>query len=248
MARKKTEAKEPTATDMLGFVEGADGVLDFVDPSHVVEYIRARFFIRAIPGSPLITNKWSEKAIKMIEDKHAGKAAKQKEARVPVEEYEASRYVYINEKGKEEGYGLPACAFKSALVAACRLIDDKKKFSMAHMKQAIHVIGTDGKTGPDAMVQIMADDFTGPRDSEFRRDMVRLKDKTATPRYRAMFQDWGTVLTIEFEKDAFTPVQIAQLITKAGRGCGVGEWRPSAPDSMNGSCGMFELVALKDKR
>lgn len=192
-----------------------------------------------IGTTPLIVNAWSAKAIKQIEDKQQGKAEKQREKRDPEAEYLASMYPYINAKGKQEGNAMKAAAAKAALVAACRQVPGLK---MTQMKGAFHVMGQDGDLSPDSMMQILTPDFKGPAKSKMRRDMVRLESGVADVRYRAEFTEWAMIITLRFEENAISIKQMANLVQRAGISSGIGEWRPSAPKSPNGVCGMFEMA------
>jgi hypothetical protein len=75
-------------------------------------------------------HRWSEKALKALEDAQTGKAKQQKAARIPAEEWLAAAYVIA---GREEQpdwqpgkYFFPASAFKHAFLYGVAQLDDKR--------------------------------------------------------------------------------------------------------------------------
>lgn len=168
----------------------------------------------------LIMNKWSEKAKKMMLDKQMGKPVK-KTPKDPEEDYQST--IYYDDDGN---YAFPAGGFKTAMVDACRLIDN---IAMVFARQVFHVDGE--------WVRIYGE----PR---MREDMVRIGPGTADIRYRAGFKDWSAVLSITFLADQITSESILNIVNLAGLG-GVGDWRPSAPKSKSGTFGRFEVDVSK---
>lgn len=187
--------------------------------------------VKIVGTAPLIVHAWSEKARKMIQDKQAKKAKGPKEARDPKADYEASFYV------AEEGwYGVPACAFKAALVGAARQVDG---MSMVMAKRSFFVLG-DGpsKDGGHDLTRIRH-----PVPPRMRTDMVRLESGVADVRYRPEFPQWSAELTIRFNAGIMSAEQLLNLVALAGAWEGCCEWRPSAPNSATGSYGTWELAS-----
>jgi hypothetical protein len=170
--------------------------------------------IRIVGDSPLICHAWSAKAKKSMLDKQMKKAKQSKEAKDPEADFEESLYPMA------DGYGFPAVAFKSAMVGACRFADGMK---MTEARGAFHIIGE--------MVPIVG--MPTPRE-----DMVRVGMGTADIRYRGEFKEWSATLTIQFNSNVISAEQIVNLLTLAGFGVGVGEWRPER----NGSYGRFHVA------
>lgn len=172
--------------------------------------------ITLVGDSPLITHAWSEKAKKQMLDKQMKKGkAGGKEAKDPEKDYYDS--LYHLEGGK---YGFPVVAFKAAAVRAAGQMDGVK---MTNARAAFHIVGEyaeiDGTPEP-------------------REDMVRVGMGTADIRYRGMFREWRTTLTIRYNENVLSLEQIISLFNLAGFGVGVGEWRPQR----NGSYGMFHVA------
>lgn len=180
-----------------------------------------RIKIRLVGDSPLICNKWSEKAIKMILDKQMKKAKPGKEAKNPKEQYQDSLYKLPD----DGGYGFPAIGFKSAAVTACSHVDGITKVLA---RGSFHVIGElvkiDGK----------------PR---MRQDMVRVGMGVADIRFRGEFPTWACTLEVRYNANVVSAEQIVNLFNTAGFAVGVGEHRPEK----DGSYGMFHVESeVKD--
>ena len=175
--------------------------------------------IRLVGDSPLISNKWSDKAKKQMLDKQMKKAKTAKEAKDPERDYRESLYEHPN-----GGYGFPCVAFKAAAVSACRFSDGIK---MTEARGAFHVVGE--------LAQLKGE-------PSMREDMVRVGMGTADIRYRGQFEKWSTTLLVSFNRAALSPEQIVNLFNIAGFGVGVGEWRPEK----DGSHGRFHVASEKE--
>lgn len=195
-------------------------------PQGAIELQRLQDFVVeiAIKGlTPIIPHQWSEKAKAMMPGHPEGTQVKTKKGkRKPVEEAEAC--VYRLEDGRP---GMPATAFKSAIVSACRFFD---KPSMVEAKTMIFVEGVGVK---DQLVAIEGDPV-------LREDTPRLPNGNADLRYRYAFHDWSATLRIRFISSTLTADSIVSLVDAAGR-CGVGDWRPSSPKSATGTYGTWRV-------
>jgi hypothetical protein len=165
--------------------------------------------------SPLITNKWSEKAKQLMLDKQMKRASKGKEAKDPEQAYRDALYTL-----PDGSYGFPAVAFKAAAVRAGTYCDMKMTF----LRGAFHVEGE--------LVQIEGE-------PQPREDMVRVGQGTADIRYRPEFPTWHTSVSIVYNSRAITVEQIVNLFNIAGFAVGIGEWRPER----DGQYGRFEVTA-----
>lgn len=169
--------------------------------------------VTLIGDSPLIVHAWSKKAKQAMLDKQMKRARGKKEPKDPEQDYEDCFY-----RLPDGRYGFPTVAFKSAMVGACRFADIK----MTELRGALHVAGElvhiEGEPSP-------------------REDMVRVGMGTADIRYRPEFRNWRCTLQIQFNANIISPEQILNLLTLAGFGVGVGEWRPER----NGPFGRFSV-------
>lgn len=173
--------------------------------------------------SPLIVNRWSEKAKKMMLEAQQTKARPKKDPKDPVANFEASRYRF--DDGRD---GFPATAFKAAIVHAARLFDG---ITQVQLKQTVIVIGE----GADQLVPLEYDEIT------MREDTPRNASGVADLRYRAQYWPWRATLRVRTIGGQFDRGSILSLVDAAGIG-GVGEWRPTAPKSATGTFGTFEVV------
>ena len=177
--------------------------------------------------TPLIVNRFSEKAKKQMLDAMQG-AKKPKVAKDPEAEYEASLYRF---KG-DEGYGIPAVAFKKAMVGATRLFG--KDVSMVLVRQTVFVHGEPGDDG-QPLVRIIGE----PR---MREDVVTVGRGGHDLRYRGEFREWRAVVSITYVQASFTRGSVLTLLDAAGLGVGVGEWRPER----SGDFGQFKIDETQD--
>lgn len=172
--------------------------------------------------SPLIPHRWSEKALRMMREKQSGSTARAKhDPKVPEDEAEAALYRLADGRP-----GMPATAFKAATTAAARLYDG---VTMASLKAALFVHGE----GEEQLVPILGD-------MTLREDTPRNSGGTADLRYRYSFWPWSAVLRVEFLPTLIDAESVINLIDAGGNG-GVGDWRPSAPKSMTGTFGRYEV-------
>ena len=158
--------------------------------------------------SPLIINKFSNKAQQEILDKQLGKAKNKKhDVKDPNADYENAKHV--SAQGWE---GFPAAGFKAAMIRAAKMCG----MVMKDTQTAFFVQADDEET---QLVRIYGD-------SRMRQDMVRVGMGSADVRFRPEYPTWEANLTIEFNEGVLSLDQIYQLVKAAGYGCGIGEMRP----------------------
>lgn len=174
----------------------------------VKDFVIREVKIPVIGISPLIVHKWSEKAMRQIQDKQAGKAKNKKhEIRNPEEDYEQAKH-----KSQQGWDGFPAAGFKAAMIRGAKMIGMIMKDT-----QTSFFIKAD-----DEITQLVK--ING--ESQMRTDMVRVGMGSADIRYRPEYLEWSALLTIEFNEGVVSLDQIFQLVKAAGYGCGIGEMRP----------------------
>lgn len=173
--------------------------------------------------APLIVNRWSEKAKQMMLEAQQTKARAKKPPKDPIANFEASRHRLPD--GRD---GYPATGFKAAVAGAVRLHEG---ITLVLAKVVFHVIGE----GADQLVPIEYGDVT------MREDPVRNASGVADLRYRAQYWPWSATLQIRTISGQFDLESVLALVDAGGIG-GIGEWRPSAPKSLSGTFGTFEVV------
>lgn len=180
--------------------------------------------VSIVGTAPLIPHKWSEKALRLMRDKQmsaAGAIRKQREPKNPVEEAEQSCYWLPDGRP-----GMPATAFKAAIVGAARLFEG---VTMTQLKVNIYVTGE----GPDMLIPIVGE-------QTLREDTPRNSGGTADLRYRYAFSPWSAKLRITYTDRVLPYGSVLALVDAAGKG-GVGDWRPSSPKSHTGVFGTWRL-------
>jgi len=177
--------------------------------------------IPILSDSPLIVNRFSEKAKRQLLDKAQGRKSP-RQPKDPESEYQAAFYRF-----EDGGYGIPAIAFKSATVGGARFFS---AITMTALKQFLFFKGEVGLDGQQ-LVRIIGE----PR---MREDVVRIGKGTGTElRYRPEFLEWSAVLDVVYVKAALTKGSVLSLIDAGGLGVGVGEWRPER----DGTFGTFHV-------
>jgi hypothetical protein len=177
--------------------------------------------------SPLIVHRFSEKAKRQMLDNMQGRKTP-KTIKDPEGEYEAAFYRL---KG-QDGYGFPVLAFKAATVGAARFYD--KSVTMTALKQYLFFRGV---PGVDGMSMAVIDG-----EPELREDVVRLGRGSTDLRYRPIFHEWSTTLTVMFVQSALTRGSVLSLIDAGGLGVGVGEWRPER----SGDFGTYQIDETRE--
>ena len=175
---------------------------------------------RIIGISPFIQHKWSEKAIKMIRDQHAGVRVKNREIRKPEEEFRDAAYVC--EDGR---FGFPAGGIKACLIGAAHKDIGLEK---TLLRKSLFIIPDDPINN---LIALETDDPL------MREDTVRVGAGSTDLRYRPEFRNWSMILNFEFDAQALTQPTILNLVQRAGFGVGLGEWRPEK----GGENGRFEV-------
>lgn len=173
--------------------------------------------------TPLIVNRFDEKAKEMMLTAQQTSARAKKAPKDPVALFEASRYRM--EDGRD---GFPARAFKAAITNAARFYDG---VTLVSLRQMVSVAGA----GAEGLIPLEYGDIT------MREDAVRNASGVADLRYRAQFWPWSVTLQVRTIKGQFDIDSIFALVDAAGIG-GVGEWRPASPKSATGTFGMFEVA------
>lgn len=177
--------------------------------------------------SPVITHRFSEKARKQMLDNMQGRKAP-KVPKDPDAEYQAAMY-----RLDDGGYGIPALAFKQAIVDASRFYG--KNVSMVILRMAVFVKGVFPEAGGQALIPIDGE-------PHMREDVTTVGMGGHDLRYRPEFSEWSAVLPITFVSSMLTADSVLSLIQAAGMGVGVGEWRPER----SGDFGTFAIDETRE--
>jgi hypothetical protein len=191
---------------------------------------------KIIGTAPLMIHKFGAKIQRKIEDSQTAKD-KVKKARAPKDykaEFNDARYV--SAKGWD---GFYAGALRNAMIQAARYVDG---LQMTKSKGLFFVQaqGFDRDSGhPLVRIQgCKAKHDTRP---------VRLESGVADLRNRPRYDSWWADVVIDFDADAVTQTDVANLLHRAGAQVGLCEGRPASTNSYGIGFGTFRVEGSKAK-
>lgn len=193
------------------------------------DFRTAEFTIKGT--APYVQLKFAEKAKNAMKAKmEAGSQAKKgnkKEARDFDDDY--AQALHVSEEG---WYGIPAGAFRNAMISACRVVG----FQMTKAKLAVFV-NADGMDEAEGtpLVRIYGE-------PEMAVHHVRNATGVADLRVRGMWREWHANIRIRFDHDMFSVEDVTNLLARVGMQVGIGEGRPDGKQSAGMGWGTFEIA------
>jgi hypothetical protein len=185
--------------------------------------------LRGRKGSPLVIHAFSEKAKKEIRDKQQKKAKATKEARDPVAEFQAARY--MDDQGRE---CVKVDTVKKSLITAATAFDGLTKVAL---RQALFV---DPVVSPGSIFAPIENHDGTPAVGVMQEDPVTIGIDTRGLAYRPGYAEWQIRVRIEYCPRLVSLEQLLALVDHAGWGCGIGEGRPQKSSALG--WGRFERV------
>jgi len=182
--------------------------------------------------APMVQARFSAKAMQAMHAKHeAGSVAskgKKKDPRNFDDDYEQAKHI------SEEGWqGIPASAFRNAMISACRLVG----YKMTIAKMSVFV-AADGVDRVDGIPLVK---FNGvPEKIEMA---TRNATGVADIRIRPMWRHWDAEIRVQYDSDQFTVADVTNLMLRVGMQVGIGEGRPDSKSSAGLGWGTFKLVS-----
>lgn len=183
-------------------------------------------------NAPFVQAKFSLKARAMMRDKMlAGSTAAKgtkRSARDFDDDYQQAQHI------STDGWnGIPAPAFRQALISACRVCG----FAMTKAKLSVFVIqdGIDADGTP--LVRIFGD-------HEPLESTERNATGVADIRVRPIWKEWSAKVHVRFDADQFTLSDVSNLMARAGLQVGIGEGRPDSKSSTGQGWGTFDIVEV----
>ena len=181
--------------------------------------------------APYVQARFSGKAMQAMMSKMAAggtaKGKKIREARDFDSDYKNAMHI-----GNGGWHGIPASAFRQAMISACRLVG----FKMTLAKLSVFVEAD----GFDVIDGIPLIKLTGEPQ---RVDMaVRNQTGVADIRIRPMWREWGASVRVRYDSDQFTIEDVTNLMARVGLQVGIGEGRPDSRESAGLGWGTFKLV------
>lgn len=183
--------------------------------------------------APYCQNKFSEKAKNMIiETQLAGSQAKKGKKREPKDFDAAYRgAMYLSREG---WHGIPASAFRNAMISACRTVGFK--MTLAKLSLFVEADGFDAEDGTP-LVRIAGEphQHTAP---------ARNANGSVDIRVRPMWNEgWETTLRIRWDAEQFSATDVVNLLARVGQQIGIGEGRPDSRMSCGLGWGLFNVIS-----
>lgn len=187
--------------------------------------------ITVVGTAPYVQNKFSAKAREQMATKQAaGSTAKARKGAHAARDFEAD-YAAACHRAANGRYGIPAPAFRAALIDSCRLTG----LTMARTKLAIFVIADD--VDADDATPLVYIDGTPER-----TDLcVRNSTGVADIRVRPMWRQWSATLKLQYDADVLTQEDVGNLLLRAGAQVGIGEGRPNSKMGYGCGWGTFSI-------
>ena len=184
-----------------------------------------------IGTSPYMQSRFSEKAKqKMMAKMAEGSTAKGKKVRPP-RDYDDD-YRHAMHKSTEGWCGIPAGAFRTACISACRLVDFK--MTLAKLSIFVHPDGFDA-ADMTPLVRI----FGEPKRSEIG---CRNDNGGMDIRIRPIWAPgWKAKVVVDFDADQFSVRDVSNLFHRVGVQVGVGEGRHDSRNSPGCGFGTFAI-------
>jgi len=180
--------------------------------------------------APMVQARFSGKAMQAMMSKMAMGSTANKSRAKPARDFDddLQQAKHISVEGWQ---GIPASAFRQAMISACRLVG----FKMTLAKLSVFV-QADGFDRIDGIPLIR---FEGtPERTEMA---VRNATGVADIRIRPMWRQWTSKVRVAYDADQFTLQDVTNLMSRVGLQVGIGEGRPDSRDSAGLGWGTFKL-------
>lgn len=190
--------------------------------------------IRNAPASPLVIHAFSAKSRAMMrESQEMGSVGKKRRPKDPKNFDEVYRNAcYVSHDG---WYGCSAATFRNAMISSCRLVGFK--MTIGKMSVFVEADGTSASCGTP-LIRIHGT----PQPFEAT---VRNQTGVADIRVRPRWDEWSANLRIRYDREQFADEDVVNLLVRAGAQNGIGEGRPSSPNSFGQGWGLFEIDMSK---
>lgn len=186
--------------------------------------------------APFVQHKFSQKAREqIIATQSEGSKSSSKKVRAPKdfdEVYKGAMHI-----SKEGWIGVPASAFRNAMISACRTVG----YVMTRAKLAAFVLA-DGLDVDDGTPLIKIEG-TPERHTTYARN----DNGSIDIRVRPMWKQWSMKVTVRYDADMFSADDVANLMMRVGMQVGIGEGRPDSKNSAGMGWGLFTIESKAAK-
>ena len=210
-------------------------------PSKMVTIPAPRFQtceFQIIGTAPYCQSRFSHKAKQMMMDKMASgsqaRSKKVREARDFDEDCRNAMHI-LGKKGaphEPDAPGIPAAAFRNAMISACRLVG--YKMTLAKLSVFVEADGFDYQEG----TPLVAIHGAWERFDAHVRNATGVVDVHVRPLWR----EWSANVRVRFDLDQFSIKDATNLLQRAGQQVGIGEGRPDSRASAGLGFGLFRLA------
>jgi hypothetical protein len=184
---------------------------------------------RIVGTAPLVQARFSKKGELMAKMAEGATAKNKRERKARDYEHEMREAMHVSEQGWQ---GLPASAFRAAMISACRLVG----FKMTLAKLSVFV----EHDGIDALDGLPLIQFEGT--PELSTMHTRNATGVADVRARPMWREWSANVRVRFDADQFSIQDVTNLMQRVGMQVGIGEGRPDSRSSAGLGWGTFRLA------
>lgn len=189
--------------------------------------------VRIRGTAPYVQHAFSQKAIEtMVERQALGSQANKGRKRDPKDF--KSAYEGAMHKSRQGWCGIPAPAFRNAMISACRTVGFK--MTLAKLSLFVEADGFDAKDG-SPLVKITKgsphEHFASARNDNGSTDI----------RCRPMWDEgWEANVRIRWDAEQFSASDVMNLLSRVGMQVGIGEGRPDSRNSCGLGWGLFEIA------
>lgn len=186
---------------------------------------------RIVGISPYVQARFTEKAkqelARSMREGQRSKKGKTKEPR----DFEAEYQAMMHRDVREGWIGIPAAAFRSAMISACRLCG----FRMTIARLSVFVLAEGIDSDGIPLVRIYG---------EPEPLMLHTRNSTGVVdlRMRPMWREWHCLLRVQYDSDQFSVEDVTNLLLRAGQQVGIGEGRPDSRQSAGMGWGLFTIA------
>jgi hypothetical protein len=182
--------------------------------------------------SPLVLHKFSQKVRDSIQaTQEAGSQSKKGKARVArdfEEGWQAARH-----RSTEGWDGIPASAFRNAMISACRVVG----FKMTLAKLSLFVVANGYDENGTGLVRITkGEPHQDIRPGRNANGGIDLRARPMWP------PGWVAKVTVRWDGDQFSVHDVFNLMARVGAQVGVGEGRADSKMSAGCGWGEFEII------
>lgn len=189
-------------------------------------------------SSPYMQCRMSQKALNTMREKQSlGSQAKKGKKREP-RDFDAD-YEGAFHRSEDGWCGIPAAAFRSAMIDVCRVVG----FKMTLAKMSVFVL-PDGFDAVDGLPLVRIYGREPERTEMAVRNQTGVVDIRARPMWRA---GWKAQVRIRYDTDQFSREDVAHLLLRAGLQCGLGEGRAFSKESYGMGFGEFTIAGASQE-